>query len=74
LALEDSLPEFCHLSINAISGIDEGDALKIIAFVHNQVMLTLINSSSSHNIISSKFQKVGIVPIPRTPNVDHQFP
>lgn len=64
LAIKVSLAaEFCSLSINAISGTDEGDALKLKAMVKNKIMLLLVDSGSSHSFVSSVFlQKYGITP------------
>lgn len=69
LALEDSLAtEFCHLSLNAIAGTEEGDTIKVRAKVKNKVMLTLIDSGSSHSFVSAAFfTLVGIQPIPTVP-------
>lgn len=52
LALEDALSaEFCQLSLNAISGTEQGEAMKIRAFVQNRVMLLLVDSGSSHSFV-----------------------
>lgn len=69
LELEDSLTsEFCQLSLNALAGTDQGDAMKIRALVKNQVMLTLIDTGNSHSFVSSAFlERVGIKPVPTTP-------
>jgi hypothetical protein len=71
LALEDSLTtEFCSLSPNAIKGTDEGDTLKLRALVKNKVMLTLVDSGSSHSFVSATFlKKCGIIPTPMTPEL-----
>lgn len=54
--MEDSLAiEFCQLSLNAISENDEGEALKIRAFMNNKVMLILVDSGSSHSFVSMSF-------------------
>ena len=65
LDLEDALSQdFCQLSLNALSGTDQGQAMKISALVGNKIMLILIDSGSSHSFISSSFiQIVGITPI-----------
>jgi hypothetical protein len=62
LDLEEQLnAEFHHLSLNAVTGTDEGDALKLKSMVHNKVMLILVDSGSSHSFVSSSFiQKCGI--------------
>ena len=69
LELEDSIAsDFGQLSLNALAGTDVGEAMKIKALVHNTVMLTLIDSGSSHSFISSAFlHKIGLTPIPTTP-------
>ena len=69
LELEDAIADdFGQLSLNALAGTDVGEAMKIKALVHNKVMLTLIESGSSHSFISSAFvQKLGLPTIPTTP-------
>jgi hypothetical protein len=50
--------EFCYLSLNAIAGTSEGEAM-----VKNKVMLILVDSGSSHTFVSPSFvQKCGITP------------
>lgn len=63
LALENALSdEFCQLSLNAVSGTEGGETMKIRAMVKNQVMLTLIDSGSNHSFVSEAFlAKVGII-------------
>lgn len=52
LEIEDVLAqEPCQLSINAISGTESGDAMRVAALVNNQVMLILIDSRSSHSFV-----------------------
>ena len=69
LAMEDSISdEFGQLSLNAISGTDSGEALKVRVLVKNQVMLTLVDSGSSHSFVSADFLDwVGIIPVPTVP-------
>uniref|UniRef100_A0A0A9BMS5 Uncharacterized protein n=1 Tax=Arundo donax TaxID=35708 RepID=A0A0A9BMS5_ARUDO len=69
LAVEDALAEeFCTLSLNAISGKDEGEAMKLRAMVKNKVMLILIDSGSSHSFVSTSFvNKVALQSISTTP-------
>lgn len=69
LAIEDELSaEFCQLSLNALSVKEDGDAMRVRALVKGQVMLTLIDSGSSHSFISETFvQKLGLTPLPTTP-------
>jgi hypothetical protein len=66
LAMEDVLAEdFCNLSLNAISGTDTGECMKLRALVNNKVMLILVDSGSSHSFVSATFlQTVGITPLP----------
>ena len=67
--MEDSiLDDFGQISLNAISGTDSGETLKVRALVKNQVMLTLLDSGSSHSFVSADFlNRVGIIPIPTVP-------
>jgi hypothetical protein len=62
LDLEDQLnAEFHHLSLNDVTGTDEGDTLKPRAMVHNKVMLILVDNGSSNSFVRSSFiQKCGI--------------
>lgn len=56
LELEDALAaEFCTLSLNAVTGTDTGDSMKLRALVQNKVMLILVDSGSSHSFVSSAF-------------------
>ena len=73
LDLEDALSQdFCQLSLNALSGTDQGQAMKISALVGNKIMLILIDNGSSHSFISSDFhQTIGINPIPATAQQVH---
>ena len=69
LDLKDALAQdFCQLSLNALAGTDQGQAMKVSALVGNKAMLILIDSGSSHSFVSSNFlQTVGIVPVPCAP-------
>ena len=69
LELEDSLTnEFGQLSLNALAGTDQGQTLKLRAMVKNKVMLTLVDSGSTHSFVSTQFlQQVGITPSPTVP-------
>jgi hypothetical protein len=71
LAMEDTLAsEFGTLSINAMAGTDEGQAIKIRALLKNKAMLILLDSGSSHSFVSRNLlDKVGITPQPMTPRV-----
>lgn len=52
-----------HLSLNALSGTNVDEAIRVRAMVKNQVMLTLLDSESSHSFVSSSFlQRVGNQP------------
>jgi hypothetical protein len=56
LAIDDALvDEFCSLSLNAIAGTDQGEAMKVRAMVNNKVILILIDSGSSHSFVSDSF-------------------
>ena len=49
---EDALSsEFGQLSLNALAGTDHGNAMRIKALVKNQVMLTLVDTGSSHSFV-----------------------
>lgn len=69
LAVEDALTEdFCQLSLNALSGTEHGDCMKLRALVKNKVMLLLVDSGSSHSFVSQNFlQTVGIKAAPTEP-------
>jgi hypothetical protein len=47
--------EMGQLSLNAMSGTDSGDSMRICALVHNKVMLILVDSGSSHNFVGPAF-------------------
>lgn len=56
LKIEDVLSqELCQLSINAISGTESSDSMRVRALVNNQVMLILIDSGSSYSFVNSSF-------------------
>jgi hypothetical protein len=56
LVVEDALAdEFYSLSLNAIAGTDQGEAMKVRAMVNNKVILILIDSGSSHSFVSDSF-------------------
>jgi hypothetical protein len=69
LRVEDQLSaEFCYLSLNAIAGIAEGEAMRLKAIVKNKVMLILVDSGSSHTFVSPSFlQQCGITPTTMSP-------
>jgi hypothetical protein len=69
LAVEDVMAkEFCGLSINALAGTEEGEAMRMRALVQNKVMLILVDSGSSHTFVRSSFlTKLGIHAKPTTP-------
>ena len=69
LAVKDALnEEFCQLSLNAISGTDSGQAMRLQALVDNKVMLVLVDSGSSHSFVSSAFlQNLNISASPAVP-------
>jgi hypothetical protein len=56
LAIEDALTnEMDQLFLNAISGNETGDSMRIRAQVNDKVMLILIDSGSSHSFVSQSF-------------------
>jgi hypothetical protein len=56
LAVDDALTEeMGQLSLNAMAGTKMEDSMRIRALVHDQVMLILINSGSSHSFVSQSF-------------------
>jgi hypothetical protein len=56
LEMEDVLAEeMGQLPLNALSGTEKGDSMRIRALVHNQVMLILVDSGSSHSFVSRSF-------------------
>lgn len=69
LAVEDALAEeFCQLSLNALSGTESGQSMKIRALVKNKLMLILVDSGSSHSFVSTNFlNTVGIPAVPASP-------
>lgn len=69
LGVEDAIAEeFCNLTINAIVGTEEGEAMKFRSLVQNKVMLMLVDSGSSHTFVSSHFlAQLGIQAQPITP-------
>jgi hypothetical protein len=69
LAVEDSLAEeILHLSLNAITGTETSECIKIKSLVKNKVMLILLDSGSSHSFVSANFvQQAGLTTIPATP-------
>jgi len=68
LAAEDVLQEdFGKLSLNALSGTDSVDCIKLKARVKDKTMLILVDSGSTHSFISSHFVQLAqlpVVPIP----------
>jgi hypothetical protein len=59
LAVEDVLAQdFCQLSLNALSSVETDNAMKLKALVKDKVVLTLLDSGSSHSFVSSNFVKV----------------
>jgi len=66
LEMEDNLAsEFCQLSLNALAGTAQGEALVVRALVQNKVMLILVDSGSSHSFINQQF--VQLLNIPTLP-------
>jgi hypothetical protein len=69
LDIEDNLSsDFCQLSLNALAGTAQGEALVVRALLQNKVMLILVDSGSSHSFISkSLVQNLQIPTIPMSP-------
>ena len=69
LAIEDALPDqFCQLSINALTSTDTSNSIKLKTRVKNKIMLTLLDSGSSHSFVSAQFtQLVGLPTVPMSP-------
>jgi predicted aspartyl protease len=62
------IAEMGQLSLNAISGTESGDSMRIRALVKNKVMLILVDSGSSHNFVSKEFlHQTGIQTSATTP-------
>jgi hypothetical protein len=68
-AIEDAITEeFCQLSLNALSTSDRDNSIKLKTQVHDNVMLILLDSGSSHSFVSSNFVKVAQLPtVPTKP-------
>ena len=68
MAIEDLITEdFCQLSLNALSGAEATDSIKLKAAIQNKTMLILVDTGSSHNFVSSQFAhltKLPTSPIP----------
>ncbi|WVZ98670.1 hypothetical protein U9M48_044077 [Paspalum notatum var. saurae] len=64
IAIEQVLTEdFCNLSLNALSGTEGNECLKLRAIVNKKVLLMLIDSGSSHSFVSNAFvTKAGLIP------------
>lgn len=66
LAIEDSLTEdFCQLSLNAMSGANTDNSIKLKTLVTNKVMLILLDSGCSHSFVSKQF--ADLAKLPTTP-------
>lgn len=69
LEQEDAIAQdLLHLSVNAVSSLANEDTIRLRALVRNQVMLTLVDSGSSHSFASAAFvQKLGLKTVPAPP-------
>ena len=47
----------CHLSLQAVSGGEGNETIRLLAQVGNQIMITLVDSGSSHNFINKEFAR-----------------
>jgi hypothetical protein len=57
------IAEMGHLSLNALTGTEEGDSMRLLALVQDKVMLILVDSCSSHSFVSKSFiDLLGITP------------
>jgi hypothetical protein len=67
LEVEDVLSaELGQLSLNAISGTESKDSMRIRALVQNKVMLILVDSGSSHSFFSQPFITHTLIVAPPT--------
>jgi hypothetical protein len=66
LEVEDTLAEdLLKLSLNAISGTESTECIKIRSLVYDKVMLILLDSGSSHSFVSTNFvAQAGLSPVP----------
>jgi predicted aspartyl protease len=48
-----SMQDDCYLSLHAMSGHPQGKAIQLRALVQNQVMVILVDSSSSHTFLNA---------------------
>lgn len=56
MTIEELLTEdFCQLSLNAITGTEPKDCIKLKTTVKNKTMLTLVDTGSSHSFVSTQF-------------------
>lgn len=69
LAVENARTEdFCQLSLNALSSTDNDNSIKLKTLMKDKVMLTLLESRSSHSFISSHFVQLANLPtVPTQP-------
>jgi len=63
LAIEDALPDqFCQLSLNALTSTDTSNSIKLKTRVKNKIMLSLLDSGSSHSFVSAQFTQLAGLP------------
>jgi hypothetical protein len=63
MAIEEILTEeFCQLSLNALSGTESPNCIKLKTTVKNKTMLTLVDTGSSHSFVSAHFVKLAQLP------------
>jgi hypothetical protein len=64
---QSSHSQCCHISLQAVSGSEANETIRLRAQVGNQVMITLIDSVSSHSFINKAFAVAAncqIIPAP----------
>jgi hypothetical protein len=66
LEVEDTLAkDLLYLSLNAISGTESTECIKIRSLVNDKVMLILLDSGSSHSFVGTNFvAQAGLSPVP----------
>jgi hypothetical protein len=63
----DAAVQCCHISLQAVSGGEANETICLRAQVGNQIMITLIDSGSSHSFINQEFALLAKCPITSAP-------